>query len=69
MTIKKALLSVHDKTGIVAFAQGLSQQGVELIFSIPHHHMTAPCDDFELERRIVLLENIRLRWKSTKFIF
>jgi phosphoribosylaminoimidazolecarboxamide formyltransferase/IMP cyclohydrolase len=33
MTIKRALLSVSDKTGIVAFAQGLSQQSVELIAS------------------------------------
>ncbi len=52
--IKRALLSVSDKTGLVEFAQGLSDLGVELIASggtsaaltaahIPHHpveHLT-----------------------------
>ncbi|MGD2177079.1 MAG: bifunctional phosphoribosylaminoimidazolecarboxamide formyltransferase/IMP cyclohydrolase [Anaerolineae bacterium] len=33
MTIKRALLSVYDKTGIVAFAQALSERGIELIAS------------------------------------
>ena len=31
MEIKRALLSVSDKTGIVEFAQGLHELGVELI--------------------------------------
>jgi phosphoribosylaminoimidazolecarboxamide formyltransferase/IMP cyclohydrolase len=31
--MKRALLSVYDKTGLVAFAQALSSQGVELIAS------------------------------------
>lgn len=30
-TIKTALLSVHDKTGLVDFARGLHEQGVELL--------------------------------------
>ena len=29
--VKRALLSVHDKTGLVAFARGLAARGVELI--------------------------------------
>ncbi|MGD8997811.1 MAG: bifunctional phosphoribosylaminoimidazolecarboxamide formyltransferase/IMP cyclohydrolase [Anaerolineae bacterium] len=33
LKIRRALLSVHDKTGIVTFAQALSRQGIELIAS------------------------------------
>ena len=31
MKIKRALLSVSDKTGLIDFARGLSEQGVELL--------------------------------------
>ena len=33
MTIRRALLSVYDKTGLVLFARQLSELGVELIAS------------------------------------
>ena len=33
MTIKRALLSVYDKTGLVEFARALAAQGVELVAS------------------------------------
>ena len=29
--VRRALLSVSDKTGIVEFARGLSEQGIELL--------------------------------------
>ncbi|MEH6624993.1 MAG: bifunctional phosphoribosylaminoimidazolecarboxamide formyltransferase/IMP cyclohydrolase [Motiliproteus sp.] len=31
ITVRRALISVSDKTGIVEFAQGLSQQGIEIL--------------------------------------
>jgi phosphoribosylaminoimidazolecarboxamide formyltransferase/IMP cyclohydrolase len=31
MTIKQALISVSDKTGVLEFAQGLAAQGVQLL--------------------------------------
>lgn len=31
MTIKRALISVSDKTGVVEFAKGLHELGVEII--------------------------------------
>ena len=31
LKIRRALMSVSDKTGIVAFAQALSEQGVEIL--------------------------------------
>ena len=31
MTIKQALISVSDKTGVLEFAQGLAAQGVNLL--------------------------------------
>ena len=31
MKIRRALISVHDKTGIVAFAQALTTLGVEIL--------------------------------------
>ena len=31
MTIKQALISVSDKTGVLEFAQGLAAQGVKLL--------------------------------------
>ena len=30
-TVKRALLSVHDKTGVVEFARGLSDLGVQIL--------------------------------------
>ena len=30
-TVKRALLSVHDKTGVVDFAKGLTGLGVEIL--------------------------------------
>ena len=33
MTIRRALLSVYDKTGLADFARGLSGLGVELLAS------------------------------------
>ena len=30
-TVKRALLSVHDKTGVVDFAKGLAGLGVEIL--------------------------------------
>ena len=30
-TVKRALLSVHDKTGVVDFAKGLAALGVEIL--------------------------------------
>lgn len=31
ITIKRALISVYDKTGVIEFAQTLSQYGVEIV--------------------------------------
>src|SRR3989304_4402388 len=31
MTVRRALVSVHDKTGVVGFARGLSALGVEIL--------------------------------------
>ena len=36
MTIKRALISVSDKTGIVEFAQNLAALGVELLSTGTH---------------------------------
>ena len=36
MTIRRALLSVYDKTGLAAFARELSGLGVELLASERH---------------------------------
>ncbi len=36
MTIKRALISVSDKTGIVEFAQNLAALGVEIIIYRRH---------------------------------
>ena len=33
MTVERALLSVHDKSGLAAFAEGLHAAGVELVAS------------------------------------
>ena len=33
MIIRRALLSVYDKTGIVTFARAMAQNGIELIAS------------------------------------
>jgi len=36
MTIKQALISVSDKTGVLEFAQGLAAQGVKLLSTGRH---------------------------------
>jgi phosphoribosylaminoimidazolecarboxamide formyltransferase/IMP cyclohydrolase len=36
MTIKRALISVSDKTGIVEFAQNLAALGVEILSTAVH---------------------------------
>ena len=37
--IKRALISVYDKTGIIEFAKGLEKEGVEIIpLEEPQHY-------------------------------